>query len=108
MQPRDFESRQAPEGHPRIEVRSASLAKLRGHFGEAAHDRPDAGCRHEIAQRARTAEMGGYNRWKPEDAAADDGVDHQRRKAPAANGSYQVNCFACAHFCGLSRAESRA
>src|SRR5579872_5703075 len=108
MQPCDFESREASEGHARIEVGSASLVKLRGHFGEAAHDDPDACCGHQIAERARTAQMGGDNRGKPKYAAADDGIDHQRRKAPAANGPYQVCWFACAHFCGLSRAESRA
>src|ERR1700730_15632251 len=108
MQPCDFESRQAPEGHARIEVRSASLAKLRGHFGEAAHDRSYAGCGHEITERARATQMGGDNRGKPEDAAADDGVDHQRRKAPASDRPYQVCWFACAHFSRLSRAEYRA
>ena len=95
MEPGDFEGQQTPKGHPCIEKRSASLTELRGHFGEAAHDNSDACCGDKIGERALPAQIGGHNRGKAKDTAADNGIDHERSEAPAANGSYEVLWFAC-------------
>ncbi len=102
MEPCHFERQQTAKSNARVEVRSAGLTKLRGHFGEAAHDHPDAHCGHEIGERALTAQIGGDNCGQSEDAAADDRVYDQRREPPSANGSYEVRRFAWAHFCGFS------
>ena len=77
------------------------MAELRGHFGEAAHDHSDACCGEKIGKRTLAAQMSGNNGRETKDAAADNGVDHQRREAPAAYGPYQVCGFARAHLCGL-------
>ena len=73
------------------------MAKLRGDLGEAAHDDADTRGGDDVRKGTLAAQMSGNNRGQPEDPAANDGVDHQRRKAPAAYGPHEVDGFAGAH-----------
>ncbi len=88
--PCGLDSHEATEGDAGVEVRTAGLLKARSDFGEAGDDDAHSDARREHGVRAVVADEGGHGGGQSEDAAADDGVHHQRHQAPTADGADQM------------------
>ncbi len=85
--PCSLNAHEPSKGNAGVEVRATGLLKARGHFREASHNHAHAGTGGENGVWTEIADESSDRRGQPEDATADDGINHQRDQAPATDGA---------------------